>query len=183
MVELKYTSRKEVFGGKEMDSNKSAHIEDIIFNYFDEFKVLFFPDQWSDIFLDYSKSEILTLLYLYRYKNANMTQIAEYIIAPLNTTTGVISRLEKKQLVERIRSAEDRRIVYITLTDKAIKILEKEKTIIIDYINKINNRLTGEERDAVLSILKKVIGVFRESENKPVADDKSKSKIKRIIVE
>ena len=75
-----------------MDINK---IENIIFNYIDEFKVLFFPEQWSNIFLDFSKNEILALLFLYRKKNANMTEIAEYIMAPLNTATGVIARLEK----------------------------------------------------------------------------------------
>ena len=84
-----------------MDINK---IEEIIFNYIDEFKVLFFPQQWSNIFLDFSKNEILALLFLYRKKDANMTEIAEYIMAPLNTTTGVIARLEKKLMVERIRS-------------------------------------------------------------------------------
>ena len=106
-----------------MDINK---MESTVFNYIDEFKVLFFPEQWSDIFLDYSKNEILALLFLYRRKNANMTEIAEYIMAPLNTATGVIGRLEKKLMVERIRSAEDRRIVLITLTEAAHKVIEME---------------------------------------------------------
>ncbi|MCJ7688412.1 MAG: MarR family transcriptional regulator, partial [Clostridiaceae bacterium] len=107
-----------------METNK---IEEIIFDYIDEFKILFFPEQWSDIFLDFSKNEILALLLLYRQRKANMTEIAEYIMAPLNTATGVVSRLEKKLMVERIRSVEDRRIVLITLTETARSIIEMEK--------------------------------------------------------
>lgn len=166
-----------------MNSGNNVHIEEMIFKYIDEFKVLFFPDQWSDIFLEHSKSELLALLYLYRYNNANMTQISEYIVAPLNTTTGVISRLEKKQLVERIRSSEDRRIVYIALTDKARGILEKERVIMANYVNKINKSLTTEEREVAFSILKKVIGIFRESGSEATPENKANSKIRKITIE
>ena len=163
-----------------MDINK---IENIIFNYIDEFKVLFFPEQWSDIFLDYSKNEILALLFLYRKKNANMTEIAEYIMAPLNTATGVIARLEKKLMVERIRSAEDRRIVLITLTEAANTVIEKEKAMITKYIIKIYGRLTEDEISSALSIYKKVIGVFKESKNPVKEEEIPVKKIKKIIIE
>jgi len=163
-----------------MDQNK---IESIVFNYIDEFKVLFFPEQWSDIFLDFSKNEILALLFLYRRNNVNMTEIAEYIMAPLNTATGVISRLEKKHMVERIRSDQDRRIVLITLTDVARVVIEKEKAMIIKYIIKIYGKLTEEEISSTLSIYKKILGVFKENVN-PVKEEKVPiKKLKRIIIE
>ena len=158
------------------------NIESAIFNHIDEFKVLFFPEQWSDIFLDYSKNEILALLFLYQKKNANMTEIAEYIMAPLNTATGVIGRLEKKLMVERVRSAEDRRIVLITLTTLADKVIQKEKAMITKYLIKIYGRLTEEEISSALSIYKKVLGVFKESKDS-VKEEISVKKIKRIIIE
>lgn len=163
-----------------MDINK---IESIIFNYIDEFKVLFFPEQWSDIFLDYSKNEILALLFLYRNNNANMTEIAEYIMAPLNTATGVIARLEKKLMVERIRSVQDRRIVVITLTSAANTVIEKEKQIIAKYLIKIYGRLTEEEISSALSIYKKVLGVFKESKNTVKEEDIPVKKLKKITIE
>jgi len=163
-----------------MDQNK---IESIIFNYIDEFKVLFFPEQWSDIFLDFSKNEILALLFLYRRNNVNMTEIAEYIMAPLNTTTGVVARLEKKHMVERIRSDQDRRIVLITLTDVAKVVIEKEKAMIIKYIIKIYGKLTEEEISSALSIYKKIVGVFKEGVNPVKEEDVPVKKLKRIIIE
>jgi len=164
-----------------MDINK---IEKIIFNHIDEFKVLFFPEQWSDIFLDFSKNEILALLFLYRNKTANMTEIAEYIIAPLNTATGVISRLEKKLMVERIRSAEDRRIVLITLTEAASTVIEKEKAMITKYIMKIYGSLTEEEISSALSIYKKVLQVFKESKNLVEEEEEIiVKKLRKIVVE
>lgn len=162
-----------------MDINK---IESLVFNYIDEFKVLFFPEQWNEIFLDFSKNEILALLFLYRKKNANMTEIAEYIIAPLNTATGVIARLEKKLMVERIRSTEDRRIVLITITENANIVIEEEIAIIIKYIIRIYGRLTEEEISSALSIYKKVLGVFKESKNL-VKEEILVKKIRKIIIE
>ena len=163
-----------------MDINK---IESIVFNYIDEFKVLFFPEQWSDIFLDYSKNEILALLFLYRNNNANMTEIAEYIMAPLNTATGVIARLEKKLMVERIRSVQDRRIVEITLTQVAVIVIEKEKTMITKYLIKIYGTLTEDEISSALSIYKKVLGVFKEDKNLVKEEKIPAKKIKKIIIE
>ena len=163
-----------------MDINK---IEQIIFNHIDEFKVLFFPEQWSDIFLDFSKNEILALLFLYRKKNANMTEIAEYIIAPLNTATGVIARLEKKLMVERIRSVEDRRIVLITLTEAANTVIEKEKAMITKYIIEIYGSLTPEEISSALSIYNKVLGVFKGSVNQVKEEDIPVKKLRKIIID
>ncbi|WP_291635507.1 MarR family transcriptional regulator [Clostridium sp.] len=163
-----------------MDINK---IEKNFFNCFDEFKVLFFPQQWSDIFLDFSKNEILALLFLYRKKNANMTEIAEYIMAPLNTATGVIARLEKKLMVERIRSDQDRRIVLITLTEAANIVIEKAKAMIIKYIINIYSKLTEDEISSALSIYQKVLGVFKESVCLSKEEESPAKKLRKIIIE
>lgn len=163
-----------------MDFSKS--MENTIFNYIDEMKTLFSLDKYSDIFLEYTKNELFALLFLYRYNDANMTQIAEYINAPLNTATGVITRLEKKQMIERIRSNEDRRIVLITLTDKAKDVLEKEKNKIIDYGTRIFGTLTSEEKMAALSIYQKVASVLKE-EKYLSNEEEIPKKVKKIVIE
>jgi len=180
MIELKYTSAQELVWRTFMHENK---IEKIIFNYIDEFKVLLFPEQWSNVFLDFSKNEILALLFLYRKKSANMTEIAEYIMAPLNTATGVIGRLEKKLMVERIRSKIDRRIVLITLTEVGNEVIDKEKTIITKYVTKIYEKLNEEEISAALSIYNKVIEAFKEEANPIKEEGIPVKKLKRIIIE
>jgi DNA-binding MarR family transcriptional regulator len=180
VLESKYTSGEELIWRTFMGINK---IEEIVLNYIDEFKVLLFPQQWSDIFLDFSKNEILALLLLYRKKNANMTEIAEYIMAPLNTATGVVSRLEKKLMVERIRSEEDRRIVLITLTEAASIVIEKEKAMITKYVIEIYGSLTQEEISSALSIYKKVLGVFKEGVKPKNEQDIPIKNVRKIIIE
>lgn len=159
------------------------NIDALIYDYIDEFKFLLFPDQWSTVFLDYSKNEILVLLYLYRKKTANMTEISEYICAPLNTATGVVGRLEQKKMVERIRGNEDRRVVNIVLTPVAETFINEEKGLLSSYFRQIFNLLTEEEKAAGLSIVNKVVDVLKKGKEKPDKIQNMEKKVKRITIE
>lgn len=164
-----------------MKSNENIDFEGIIFSYIDEFKFLIFPDKWNSAFMDYSKNEIMVLIFLYRCKTANMTEISKYINAPLNTTTGVINRLEKKNMIERIRSKEDRRIVEIILTSKGSEFIDKEKGTILRFAKTIYTKLTDDEKAAAVSIFSKVKNVLMEDMHSK--DTKSSGKkIKKITI-
>src|ERR1700685_3235300 len=47
-------------------------------------------------------------------------EIADRLIAAVPAITGLIDRLERMELITRLRSTEDRRVVYVTITDKAL---------------------------------------------------------------
>lgn len=166
-----------------MGENKNTNSHDIFFSYIDQFKFLFYPDKWSSVFLDYSKNEILTLLYLYRYRNANMTEISSYINAPLNTSTGVVNRLEKKKMVERIRNAEDRRVVQITLTQNALQYIGTEISKIEGIIDRVYSMLTEDEKAAFTSIFRKCTQVILENINREASQKNSMKKIRKITIE
>lgn len=165
-----------------MDTKEFFDLESFIFSCIDNVKFLLSPEQWSSMFLDYSKNDILTLLFVHRCKKANMTEIAEYISSPLNTATGVISRLEKKKMVERVRSDEDRRIINIVLTDEGKLFMEQEMSIIGGYVSEIYQVLTEEEKASVMSIFNKVLKIItQKSTNGPdIIQDK---KIRKITIE
>ncbi len=166
-----------------MEGKNQLGLETIIFEYFDELKFLFFPDKWSSVFLDYSKNEILAMLFLYRNKKANMTEIAQYINAPLNTATGVIGRLEKKLMVERLRDKDDRRVVNIVLTKGAEDFIEQEKRTISHYFEEVVKILSDEEKKAALSIFRKVALVLKQDKLTDINNNKSEKRVKRIIIE
>lgn len=166
-----------------MTVNEDLYIESMIFNYIDEFKILFFPDQWSSVFLDYSKNEILAMLFIYRKKIVNMTEVAEYINAPLNTATGVISRLEKKMMAERKRDYKDKRVVKISLTQKGQSFIEEEKKIIEYYFKQLVKVLSEEEKKAAISIVGKVMAVLKAGNDRTPGEDKEVKKVKRIMIE
>ncbi|WP_297428490.1 MarR family transcriptional regulator [Clostridium sp.] len=163
--------------------NEDFNIENIIFKYIDEFKFIFFPDKWSSVFLDYSKNEILAMLLIYRKNKVNMSEIAEYINAPLNTATGVISRLEKKNIAERTRDNEDKRVVMITLTENGREFILEEKRQIEYYFKEVYKSLTKEEINAAMSIVNKVVAVLKAGNQKKMQEEKVVKKIRRITIE
>lgn len=166
-----------------MTVNKDFNIELVIFKYIDEFKFLLFPDQWSSVFLDYSKNEILAMLLIYRKNKVNMSEVAEYINAPLNTATGVISRLEKKMIVERTRDNEDKRVVMIALTRNGEEFIKDEKKQIEYYFKKVYNILTEEEKSSAISIVNKVYSTLKAGMDGSEKEEKPIRKVKRIIIE
>lgn len=52
-------------------------------------------------------------------------EIAERMIQVVPAITGLIDRLEKQELVKRRRCTEDRRVVYVEITSRALRILGK----------------------------------------------------------
>lgn len=166
-----------------MTDTAGLDFKNLIFDYINEFKFLLFPDQWTDAFMDYSKNEVLVLLFLYMKRQANMTEIADYISSPLNTATGVVTRLEKKLMLERQRGNEDRRIVNIVLTEHAEEFIDNEMQIVGHYFNKIYSELTQQEKAAAVSIFNKVLAVLRNGKQEASGIDNPAKRVKRIIVE
>lgn len=163
-----------------MENNKDFSIEALIYSYIDEFKFLLFPDEFSRVFLDYSKNEIFTLLFIDRKTVVNVTEIAEYINAPLNTTTGIINRLEKKMLLQRNRDQMDKRVVKVSLTEEGKAFIGNKKEMLVHYFKRILEVLTEEEKSMALEIINKIIKVLKD---KPNAKEEQFKKVRRITIE
>jgi MarR family transcriptional regulator, 2-MHQ and catechol-resistance regulon repressor len=58
-------------------------------------------------------------------KPMQVYQIAERMVTPQTDITRLVVRLEKAGLVERQRCGEDRRVVWVTLTDRGKAVLRK----------------------------------------------------------
>lgn len=159
-----------------MSTEKQVDIESLIFTFIDEFQFLLFPEKWKHVFMDYSKNEILALLIVYRRKSVTMTEVAEYLHIPLNTATGIITRLEKKKMVTRNRDNEDKRIVKISLTGDGSEFVENEKSLITDYLLEIYSKLTDVEREVGINIVYKVMQVLMQK----IEQTDSKKEVKRI---
>lgn len=158
--------------------------EEEFYKLMDEVMILFFPDKWGTDLLDYSKNELLTIIFIYRNKNVTVSEIADYLMCPLNTISGVVSRLEKKSIVERVRDTKDKRIVNIKLTEAGLDLYNKEKDEIIYYFKEVYNALTEEERGAIFRAFTKVIDILMKGKlNNRGKEEVKVKKIKKIIIE
>lgn len=147
--------------------------------FIDEIKELLSSDLWENIFLNCSKNEVLIFWFLYQNKEVNMTEIAEYIHVPLNTATGIIGRMEKSGLIERMRSPQDKRIVLIRFSNKGMAQFQQLISKLMSYGAKILDSLTPQELTLVGNMMMKVKEILRQEKKK----EENAVKVRRIIIE
>jgi len=82
-------------------------------------------------------------------------EIASRLIQVVPAITGLIDRLEQNQLVERIRCEEDRRVVYVRITDKAKRILAKIDAPLEELHRRLMGHLSKEELSSLIELLEK----------------------------
>jgi MarR family transcriptional regulator, organic hydroperoxide resistance regulator len=100
----------------------------------------------------------------------------------MSTATGIVDRLVKNGFLVRNRTETDRRIVMISLTKKAEKVIEEIKSIGTRYISLVGDALTAEERAFMYSIFMKIISVINNDQQITEKSDNSE-KLQRVVIE
>ena len=162
---------------------KEQSLEEFIFGFIDQCKFVFFPEQWNNTFMDYSKNEIFALILVYRKGQANMTEIADYIGVPLNTATGIISRLEKRGVIKRERDFVDKRVVMICISDSGKAFLIQQFKELEPYYQLLMGTITTEEGKVLMGVAGKFFEILSQNHQKDSQVQPNIKKIKKIIIE
>lgn len=158
-------------------------LDNIIDLLIDNIKKLFFPEEWIELDMKFSKFELFTLLLLDKRKEITMTELVEYINSPMSTATGIVDRLVRNGCVERARSETDRRMVMLRLTDAGSQLMKKLKNMISEYISIALEDLTEEEKQFMTGIVLKIIKKLQTKMNTAAPADPNKNEIKKIEIE
>jgi len=154
-------------------------LNDLIDLFFERAKHLFFPENWLQIDLKFSKSEIFALLYIEKKQEIIMTDLADYINAPMSTANGIVERLLKRGYLTRERSQSDRRIVVVRLTEEGTQILATIKGIASTYLQMALGELSEEEIRSMVNIFIKIVDRLQKKTNlEPLPDLATVKKIK-----
>ena len=82
--------------------------------------------------------------------------IAERMVTVVPGITGLIDRLEEAGLVERKRCDKDRRVIYVGVTARGLKILENLDRPVLDLHRKLLGHLPRAELKELIRLLEKV---------------------------
>ncbi len=86
-------------------------------------------------------------------------EIASRTIQVVPAITGLIDRLEKQGLVERKRCTEDRRVVYVSITAKALQILKKVDKPLTQLHKDMFRHVSKKEAIEIVRLMEKVRSV------------------------
>ena len=85
-----------------------------------------------------------------------MREIAEFLLVAVNSVTSTVDNLEKKSIVRRLRSEEDRRVVRVELTDAgkmAYQAAVREKQ---QLLRSMLGALTEDEQEIFMVLFRKI---------------------------
>ena len=93
----------------------------------------------------------------------NMSAVAKTMSVTVGTLTTAINNLVKKGYVSRIRSAEDKRVVLLSLTEKGVAAYQKHAVFHKQMVQTVMDGFEGEEMEVLLRAFKKLRGYFKTS--------------------
>ena len=102
----------------------------------------------------------LVLCCLWEEDGLSTSGIADKLKQLGATLTGVVDRMEDRQLVYRERDPSDRRVVRIWLTDDGKRLMQVLPPIGAENINKATNGIPKAKQEEVLRLLEQIIHNF-----------------------
>lgn len=104
-------------------------------------------------------SQFSVLEVLYHKGDLKVAEIIDKTLSTGGNMTVVIENLVKDGLVTRYKDPEDKRINFISITEKGKDIIDEIFPKHIENINEIFSSLTIEEKQSLIGLLKKLSGV------------------------
>lgn len=94
----------------------------------------------------------------------NMSTIAKLLSVTVGTLTIAMNSLVKKGYVIRERGKEDRRVVYISLSEKGLRAYRHHEEFYRQMIEAVLENLTEDETESLVKALAKLERWFRRTE-------------------
>jgi DNA-binding MarR family transcriptional regulator len=91
-------------------------------------------------------------------------EIAERLVAVVPGITGLVDRLEQSGWVQRRRCQEDRRVIYVAPTDKALRVLAEMDQPIMDLHRRLIGHLSKPELAELIRLLEKARSALSQPE-------------------
>lgn len=98
-----------------------------------------------------------------------MRELAEFLFLAVNSITSVVDNLEKKEIVRRHRSEEDRRVVRVELTDQGRTVYEAAVDQKTRFLRAMLAELNNEEQEIYMLLMRKIARAGRSQVEKMAA--------------
>jgi len=100
--------------------------------------------------------QLLTLLAVARLQPVTATAVAREVHLGQPTVTGILSRLERRGWIQRVRGERDRRSISISLTEAGQQALEKAPSLLAPRFREMFRQMQDWEQTQLLSSLQRL---------------------------
>lgn len=106
--------------------------------------------------------QIICLYEIYENGKMTISALSKNIYLSMSTIVGVIDRLEEKQFVNRTRDNQDRRIIYIDITEKGKEFVSAAPYLLHNRLNDNLQVLTVEEQIALANSINSLVDLLKD---------------------
>lgn len=108
--------------------------------------------------LGLTPKQFITLEFVSKNPKIPQKEIAHHVGTSAPMLVSILDHLDKRSLITRIRSQNDRRHQFVQITENGAALLDeiKQKAFEVEDLFAAETNLTSEERDMLLKLLKKV---------------------------
>lgn len=105
--------------------------------------------------------QLLTILTIEKHAPVTASTLAARIHLSPSTMIGILDRLEAKALIRRARDLQDRRLVYISLTEAGVALASHAPSPLQDTLAQALSELPEGERTLIAESLERVVGLMQ----------------------
>lgn len=106
--------------------------------------------------LTMQQNRVLILLAHAEGNTLSLKTLEERFCAAQSTVAGLITRLEKKGLVEGLQDPSDKRVKLVRLTEEGIRVNAQSRQMVVNSEERLTALLTEDEKAVLLTCLQKV---------------------------
>jgi DNA-binding MarR family transcriptional regulator len=110
-----------------------------------------------------SMTEVHTLENIFKSKTKTMSDVARLQLVTQGTLTVAVNRLQKKGYVSRLQDAQDKRIIRLSLTAKALDVLAIHDKFHEEMIDSFISDLKIDQDIALITSLRRIMEYFRQN--------------------
>lgn len=117
---------------------------------------LFISSRLSEKGINLTRHQLLLLKILYHDGPLPQNNLAFLTDRDKTSLTRLLSSMERKNLVARIASKEDKRVNLVHLTKKGEKVLNETMPILLDSIKELQNGVSKKDQETVIGVMKTI---------------------------
>lgn len=110
-----------------------------------------------------SMTEVHTLENIQKSKTKTMSDVARLQLITQGTLTVAVNRLQKKGFVSRLQDDQDKRIIRLSLTAKALDVLAIHDKFHEEMIDSFISDLKIDQDVALITSLRRIMEYFRQN--------------------
>lgn len=113
---------------------------------------------------DLTTDQHLTMRYIKNFGPCTSSQLAEAFFVKKSAITAIITRLVDKGYVDRVHDREDRRVIYLSLTQAGYGVFAKSEEDIQKIVEKYLFQLDEDEIESFLKTYEKLARILKEDD-------------------